>query len=476
MSCPAHIEEAGNEAHQEGARVRPQQRALAVAERLREPAAAGSRRRPGVVRSLRRDPIGFFERLKREQGDVARARFGRSDFFLVSRPDLIKRIVASHARDYVREGFAYKSWRRAPQFAPPRGLLQPSADHDVHLRARRALQPVFRRRRVDAHWPDLLRMAEDGIAGWRDGEVVDVVTEARRLVLPLVSSVHFTQEIDLPMPELVAKLRTVADATVDATSWSLELRTRLLPRRIVEAADARQDVLDALARSIARTRRDGGTGDDDLFAVLVEIGDAEGLSDDDIVLEAFGHLLNSPDTTVSAFAWTMYLLATNPLALACARDELDAVAGEPSHADLPYTIAVLSESLRLYPPSWRLKRRALVEHELDGHRIRVGAHVWASPTIVHRDERWWRHADAFLPERWLGGPRPEPYTFMPFGGGNRKCLGEQLSWRTLTALLVAVLGRFDIAYAGASPAIPAAGSTLQPLGGMPVHLRRRRTT
>lgn len=244
MSCPEHEREAGHEAHQEGARVGPQQRALAVTEQLREPASglgAGSRRRlprHGVVRRLRRDPVGLFEELKREQGDVARVRFGRSDFFLVSRPDLIKRIVASHARDYVREGFAYKSWRRAPQFAPPRGLLQPSADHDVHLRARRALQPVFRRRRVDAHWPDLLRMAEDGIGGWYDGETVDAVAEARRLVLPLVSSVHFTKELDLPMPELVAKLRAVADATVDATSWSPELRVRLLPRRLVEAAAA----------------------------------------------------------------------------------------------------------------------------------------------------------------------------------------------------------------------------------------------
>jgi cytochrome P450 len=317
-------------------------------------------------------------------------------------------------------------------------------------------------------------MARAGIGDWRDDVVVDAVTEARRVVLPLVSSVHFTQQLDLPMPELVSKLRTVADAMVDATSFSLELRVRVFPRRIVEAAEARQSVLDSLARSIARTRRDGGTGDDDLFALLIEIGDAEGLSDDEIVQEAFGHLFNSPDTTVSAFAWTTYLLATHPSALAQVREELDAVAGEPTPEQLPYTIAVLSESLRLYPPSWRLKRRALVDHELDGHRIRAGAHVWASPTVVHRDERWWPHPTAFLPERWLTGARPEQYTYMPFGGGNRKCLGEQLSWRTLTALLIAVLGRWDIAYAGTAPAVPAASSTLQPLGGMPIHVRRRR--
>jgi cytochrome P450 len=93
---------------------------------------------------------------------------------------------------------------------------------------------------------------------------------------------------------------------------------------------------------------------------------------------------------------------------------------------------------------------------------------------VHRDERWWPHPTAFLPERWLTGAGPEQYTYMPFGGGNRKCLGEQLSWRTLTALLIAVLGRWDIAYAGTAPAVPAASSTLQPLGGMPIHVRRRR--
>ena len=412
--------------------------------------------------------------MKRTEGDVARVRFGRSDFFLASHPDEIKRVLISHERDYVRDAYAYKSWRSTPRFVPPAGLLQPHSDPDVHLRARRALQPVFRRARVDAHWPALVEMALQGTAGWSDGAEIDVVSEASKIVLRLVTHVHFGGDLDVPIEELVTDLRLCAGATVDVSSGWHELSSRARLGRLRRVASARERTLATLGRRLEASR---GREGDDLATVLVRLADAEGLSEHELLLEAYGHVVNSADTSVSTFAWAVHLLSDHPAALDRLRHELDAAvsADGPDHDAMPYTRAVIAETLRLYPSTWRIKRRALVDHELGGRSVRRGAHVWVSPPLVHRDERWWPEPHRFLPERWLSESRAVrvPLTYLPFGAGSRKCLGEQIAWRELTALLLAVLGRWELSRVSGAKVVPHAGPTLRPKGGVKVRLRRR---
>jgi cytochrome P450 len=428
-----------------------------------------------VVRSLRRDPIGVFAALEQEQGDLAQVRFGRNEFFLVSHPDLIKRVLVSHERDYVREAYAYKSWRR-PRFERPSGLLQPHSDADAHLRARRALQPLFRRSEVDAHWSDLVAIARAESATWRDGTTIDFVAQISNLVLPLVSLVPFGRRADLPINELVTNLRICVGSMVDVTSARHELASRLRLRRMTRLAEARERIFDVLTPILAEARVEpGGRG---LPDTLVGLAESEGLDEHALLLEAYGHLVNSPDTSISALCWILYVLAEHPATRTRLQEELDTAATSgrdgPLPADLPFTRAVIAETLRLHPPTWRLKRRALVDHELAGRKVRAGDHVWISPPIVHRDQRWWPDADRFLPERWLEmRGRPEPFTYIPFGAGPRKCLGEQIAWRELTAILLAVLERWELSLAPGTKLVPHAGTTFRPRGDIYVRIRQR---
>ena len=118
----------------------------------------------------------------------------------------------------------------------------------------------------------------------------------------------------------------------------------------------------------------------------------------------------------------------------------------PTFDDLPelkYAECVIAESMRLYPPAWAIGRIALEDHEFGGFTIPKGALILASPYIMHRDGRFWEHADKFIPERWESQSVKEAgqkNIYFPFGGGVRRCIGESFAW-TEGILLLATLAR-----------------------------------
>jgi cytochrome P450 len=165
------------------------------------------------------------------------------------------------------------------------------------------------------------------------------------------------------------------------------------------------------------------------------------LRDEVITLFLAGH-----ETTANALNWTWTLLGRHPAAERHLHAELDAVlAGRDPGPDdvsrLPYTRAVIAESMRLYPPAWTLGRRALQDYHWGGYDIPANSLVLMSQWVMHRDPRYWPNAAEFDPARWLDEARDRPrFAYFPFGAGNRVCIGESFAW-TEAILLVAAIAR-----------------------------------
>jgi cytochrome P450 len=228
-----------------------------------------------------------------------------------------------------------------------------------------------------------------------------------------------------------------------------------LPLPRMRRYKAAQQALDTLIYGIIADRRASGEDRGDLLSMLLHAQDAEGsgamtdrqLRDEVITLFLAGH-----ETTANALTWTWWLLARHPDVEAHLHAELDHVladrpptAGDVSH--LPYTRAVVAESMRLYPPAWTMGRRVLRDYRWDGHVMPAGSLVLMSQWIVHRDARWWPQAERFDPERWLGeagaGASTRPrFAYFPFGGGNRVCIGEGFAWSEAIVVLAAIAQRW----------------------------------
>jgi cytochrome P450 len=222
-----------------------------------------------------------------------------------------------------------------------------------------------------------------------------------------------------------------------------------LPLPAVKRFNAARDRLDQTIYRLIGERRASGADRGDLLSMLLLAqdteGDGSGMSDLQLRDEALTIFLAGHETTANALTWTWYLLSQNPKVEARLHAELDSSLDgrAPSFDDLqrlPYTRMVLAESMRLYPPAWAIGRRAINAMDVAGYTIPSGSVVLMSQFIMHRDPRFFVDPERFDPERWSPeaiAERPK-FSYFPFGGGARVCIGEQFAWMEGILLLASL--------------------------------------
>jgi cytochrome P450 len=161
------------------------------------------------------------------------------------------------------------------------------------------------------------------------------------------------------------------------------------------------------------------------------------------------------ETTANALSWTWYLLSLNPDAQMKLEEELATVLGGrlPSIDDmqrLPFTTAVVRESLRLFPPAWVISREAVTPYRLEEIEVPAAANLILSPFATHRDPRFWTEPESFRPGRWMDGSpdngaasRPR-FAFFPFGAGTRVCIGENFAMMEAVMVVASIAQHFRL--------------------------------
>jgi len=181
--------------------------------------------------------------------------------------------------------------------------------------------------------------------------------------------------------------------------------------------------------------------------------DGDTLGAQDLTDELLTMLLAGHETTAMTLTWAWWLLDRHTTVTDRMRAELRAALGTrpPAYDDLsalPYTTAVVAETLRLRPPAWIIERQVTGDCELAGLRPPRGTILLVSPWLLHRDPKLWREPDRFLPERWLGAggrydeaaPGQPRGAYLPFGAGSHVCVGASFAWAE-AVLVLATLAR-----------------------------------
>jgi cytochrome P450 len=192
------------------------------------------------------------------------------------------------------------------------------------------------------------------------------------------------------------------------------------------------------------------------------------------------YLWAGTETTALTLAWALYLASAHPEAAERIRQEGEDVVGDrdPTADDygaLAYTRAVIQETMRLYPPIWALIRVAAEEDQIGDKTILPGDRVVMFAYGVHHDKRFWEAPEEFRPERWMGdaAKKRQKYTYLPFGGGRRSCIGGAMSQVENTLALSMLLRRFQPEYTGIMPAGISGTVTLTPRGGLNFKVHER---
>ncbi len=396
----------------------------------------------GHFLQFRRRPTGFLTNLA-ALGDVTTFRMGGQRAFFLNHPDLVRDLLVVHAAKFVKG----RALQRAKRLLGE-GLL--TAEKEFHLRQRRMIQPAFHRQRIADYARSMIEYSEKMSDGWRDGETRDIDHEMMRLTLQIVAKTLFNADVEDDADEIgqaMTDLINLFNYLLLPFSELLEKLPFPQARRFRKA----KETLDNIIYGIIDERRNSGEDKGDLLSMLLLAQDEDDggrMTDEQVRDEALTLFLAGHETTANALTFTWYLLSQNPDAGAKLREELDRVLGgrAPSMDDYPnlkYTENVLAEAMRLYPPAWAIGRLATEEHEFGGFHIPKDSLILLSPYVAHRDPRFWDDAERFEPDRWDKISIKEAsnkFIYYPFGGGIRRCIGEQFAW-TEGVLLIASIAR-----------------------------------
>lgn len=398
----------------------------------------------GNLYAFRKSPLDFLSKMAREYGDLVYFKVARQHMYLVNHPDYVREVLVNNQSNFIKS----RALQRAKVLLGE-GLL--TSEGQQHLRQRRLVQPAFHRERLAGYAAAMSAGAVRWRDRWRAGSTLDISTEMPHLTLSIVAKTLFSADVESEASEIGEAMTTVLEMFRLLLMPFAEYLEKLpLPHiRRFEKARAR---LDATIYGLIRERRKSGVDTGDLLSMLLFAQDEEsGMTDEQVRDEALTLFLAGHETTANALTWTWYLLSQHPEIERRLHDEIDAVLGDraPEFADVPqlrYAEMILAEALRLYPPAWAIGRKAKGGFELGGVEVPAESICILCPYLVHRDPRWFPEPEKFDPERWTPEARDArpKFSYFPFGGGARVCIGERFAWMEGVIVMAAIAQKWRL--------------------------------
>jgi cytochrome P450 len=385
-------------------------------------------------------PIRWIEANRRRYGDmVTFSTAFDSGFVMVFDPDLIKKVFQA-SPDQLRAGEANAVLE--PVLGRRSVLLLDGAEH---LRQRKLMLPPFHGQRLKTYERVMERAADDAIDGWPVGEPFTLIGSMQSLTLDVIMTTIFGVEEGERRDELKRRVRATIDPVGRRVGGFLLmiLRQRFGDRGAMREFSERKLAMDALIYEEIASRRDAADLEerDDVLSLLLLARDEAGepMSDRELRDELVTLLVAGHETTATGLAWTFDLLLHHPPVLKRLRVLLAEGEGEE------YLDAVVKESLRVRPVVPGIGRVVRGEpFELGGYTIPPGTEINPSIAVTHRRADRYPAPREFRPERFLGSDAPDTYTWIPFGGGTRRCLGASFALQEMRVVTRRILARTEL--------------------------------
>lgn len=435
----------------------------------------------GHLGEVKQDFFSAMVRWYEAHGDIVRVRLGPKRLFMISHPSLAEEILIKQQDCFVKSYDPAKP--RGLALVLGNGLVTSSGA--LWQRQRRMIQPMFHRSQI-ARMAPLITHAGDALleqwAGQSESACVDVAQAMKHVTLEIITQTMFSASVQNDLSRLGPALDTALNFSQHNFFNPLSAPLYIPTRRNRQFKQA-MAVLKDLIIDIIDQRRITGERKDDLLDVLLHARDKdsdEAMSAQQIIDEALTVYTAGHETTANALAWTWYLLSEHEAVRRRFHDEIDTVLGgrAPGFDDLenlPFTRAVLEESMRLYPPVVAVIRSVVKDTKIGDYAIPKGALVVVNIRNMQHHPQLWKDPEIFRPERFLPAQRSTipRLAYMPFGAGPRVCLGNHLALMEGHMLLAQIGQRFDLTLKEGHPVKEKMAISLRPLHGLPMHIRAR---
>ena len=437
-----------------------------------------------LIRKFLHDPLKLLTEISLTYGDIAHFKFGSQNVYFLNNPDYIEDVLVTNYKNFIKSRGLQVSKRLLGN-----GLV--TSEGEYHDLQRHLIQPTFYPKRIKSYSDMMIKQANDMCNSWHDGAILDIHKEMTKLTLAIICKTVLGYDIDPEHDE-------VGDALLTCMKYFNRLlmpfgelieKIPLLP--INKGFQKAKKDLDSIVYSIIKEHRkkldkgDDKESHDDLLLTLLQAQDEEAgigrMTDEQLRDEVMTIFLAGHETTANALTWTYYLLSENPLIETRLQEELYSIFGNsrtPITIDdvpkLQYTEKLLTESMRLFPPAWALGRQAIDDYKVGGYSVPKGSIILMSQYVMHRDPRYFPEPDRFYPDRWTEEFKKQlpRFSYFPFGGGIRGCIGEPFAWLEGILLIATICRQWKLKHVPSHKVELKPLITLRPKYGMQMKITK----
>ncbi len=364
-------------------------------------------------------------------------------YVLVLDPDLIQQSLAQGHSAMQKDRFTHELARVLGQ-----GLV--TSEGTLWRTQRKQVAGAFTPRRIRTYADSMVAAAHRSLDDWSDGRVIPIHKAMAELTLDIVGRTLFDADVRGTAREVGDALKVISDFYTDVLESPMKPPEWWPSPRMFRFRKAVRNV-DRIVSGIIDDRRRSGEDRGDLLSALLQAQDDDGaaMSDQQLRDECITLFLAGHETTSIALANTLYLLSEHPEIEARVHQEAanllaDRRATSDDYDRLEYTVRVIKESMRLYPPVYTIGRQLLEDFELGGYTFAKGDTLLFVQWVTHRSAHWFTDPLRFDPDRWL----PEraksihKYAYFPFGGGPRICIGNHFAMMEAVLVLATLVREY----------------------------------
>jgi len=450
-----------------------------------------------LLREFIHNPVKTLMDIAYRYGDIAHFKFGRQHVYLLNNPNYIEDVLIRNYKNFIKSKGLQVSKRLLGE-----GLV--TSEGEYHDRQRRIIQPAFHPNLIKKYGEIMTVYAVNICEQWEDGITLDIHKEMVHVTSAIISKAVLGSDIRSEEGKQVGDaLLTCAEYFNRLLMPFGELIEKIPILHINKGFQQAKKKLDSIVYNMIKEHRNNeskGETKQDLLYTLLQAQDAEAgirrMTDSELRDEVMTIFLAGHETTANALTWTFYLLSQNSSIETKLYDELCSVLDNnqdssntsnttrskkriPTIEDVPkleYTEKVFRESMRLYPPAWTIGRQAINDYRLTKYIIPAGSIILMSQYVMHRNPNYFSDPELFYPDRWTKEAKSQlpRFSYFPFGGGIRGCVGEPFAWLEGILLIATICHRWKMHHEPNHKVELKPLITLRPKYGMRMKLERRK--
>ena len=438
---------------------------------LQEPPAAKGLPLVGNTFSALKDPLGFLIGLKKGHGDVVKIKIGGKKYFVIQSPEATRHILQENARNYYKPGAAKMMKRFLGD-----GLA--TSNGDLWLKQRRLIQPAFHRKKIDTLAKTINEETTLLIKAWLDspsGEPKNINQAFLKLTLSNITKTMFGTDVKRNVDDIAAIINKLLAFASSSVTSLIKIPLSFPTPSNLRFHKANRDFDEFIFFLIDQRRNENKQTSSDLLDLLLHAYDDDSksyMTDKQLRDEITTIFMAGHETTAQTLSWVFYQLALHPSICGEIREEAKSIGAGDITIDalqkLSCTRSVIEETMRLYPPVWIIARKSFEDDEIAGFTIPAHSTILINVYGMNHHAPYWNTPESFSPSRFTISTKeqPPPFAYLPFGGGQRLCIGNLFAMMVMQTVVCRLVQNFDFEISPGFKAVAEPNVTLRAKGGI----------